>query len=750
MTCLRRSLILFLVATALMTKAESVPLLSIDSLIRQMTIEEKVGQMTQVDLGVIAKGSICNLDEPRRLDSEKLRKAMEVYKIGSVLNVGCGSGTIPLTDWRLIIGQLQSENRLRSRLEIPILYGVDAIHGVNYTVGGTLFPQPIGQAATWNPTLVEKANEITAYETRASGIPWNFSPVLDIGRQPLWSRFFETYGEDVILSSSMARAAINGLQGSSLNDRYHVSACMKHFLGYSFPLSGHDRTPAWISPRELREYFLPTFKAAIESGARTVMINSGEINGTPVHADRSIVTELLRNELGFKGVAVTDWEDIYKLVDVHHVAANRRAAVKLAIDAGIDMSMTPNDFEFTELLISLVYSGEISEARIDTSVRRILQLKQDLGLFDQTVYPSSDYPEFGGETHSRWSYTVAAESITLLKNDQKVLPLNLTKEKVLVCGPAANSLNLLNGGWTHTWQGVDTRFNTPGKTTIYDALYAAAPKGHVLYAKGSSLDSVENLDECLKLAATVDKVIVCLGEQPCTEIPGNINDLSLPIAQVKLVQALLASGKPVILVCCFNRPRIIHSIAQESAGIVYAYLPGDEGGRAISDCITGKVNPSGRLPFTYPAATNALMHYDHKASEELDIDFSNHAYRPDFDFGSGLSYTTFSYSGATISKKSIAANDSIIIQVTIRNSGDCPGMEVVQVYYRDLVASITPPVKKLLTFQKIYLENGQEKKISFTIHPKDLSFINKELVRVTEPGEFELMIANQKIPFHVE
>ncbi|MFM9052462.1 MAG: glycoside hydrolase family 3 protein, partial [Bacteroidota bacterium] len=375
-----------------------------------MTIEEKVGQMTQVDLGVIAKGKICQLEEPRTLDSFKLRIALEKYHIGSVLNVGCGSGTIGLDQWRTIISGLYAANQSYSRTGIPVLYGIDAIHGANYVVGATLFPQPIGQAATWNPSLVEKLNSITAYETRAAGIPWNFSPVLDIGRQPLWSRFFETYGEDVLLASAMGTSAVKGLQGAGLDDHYGVAACMKHFLGYSIPLSGHDRTPAWIGPRELCEYFVPTFKAAIDAGARTVMINSGEINGTPVHADRSIVTGLLRDELGFTGVAVTDWEDIYKLVDVHHVAADRRSAVKMAIDAGIDMSMTPNDFEFTESLVSLVKSGEITESRIDSSVRRILQLKSDLGLFQQFVFPEHDYKDFASDEYAETSYRAACES----------------------------------------------------------------------------------------------------------------------------------------------------------------------------------------------------------------------------------------------------------------------------------------------------------------------------------------------------
>ncbi|MEY4593645.1 MAG: hypothetical protein RIQ47_55 [Bacteroidota bacterium] len=737
------------IAALLLSLPVSGSQISIDSLLATMTVEEKIGQMTQVDLGVIAKGKICELAEPRSLDTAKLRAAFEKYKVGSVLNVGCGSGTIGLEEWRTIISQLHSANKQYSRTGIPVLYGIDAIHGANYVLGATLFPQPIGQAATWNPELVQQLNAITAYETRAAGIPWNFSPVLDIGRQPLWSRFFETYGEDVLLASSMGQAAVRGMQGDDLNDPHRVASCMKHFLGYSFPLSGRDRTPAWISPRELREYFLPTFEAAIAAGARSVMINSGEINGTPVHADRSIVTTLLRDELDFTGVAVTDWEDIYKLVDVHHVAANRRAAVKLAIDAGIDMSMTPNDYEFTTLLVDLVKSGEISEARIDTSVRRILRLKLELGLFDNLTYSNEEYTQFASAANAETSYRVACESITLLKNEKGILPLDILKDKLLVCGPAAASLNLLNGGWTHTWQGTDTRFNTKGKKTILQALNEQAAEGSVSYSQGSTTDSLLDVDRCVKLSSSVDKIVVCLGETPCTEIPGNIDDLSLPKAQQELVEKLVATGKPVILICCFNRPRIIHTLLPKVAAVMYAYLPGDEGGRAIADCITGKQAPGGRLPFTYPAASNALLKYDHKFSEELDVDFSRNGFRPEFEFGSGLSYTTFSYSSAALSADTLSGDGQVDFNVRVKNTGNRSGQEVLQVYYRDEVASITPSVKKLAAFTKIKLDAGEEREVVFKLKRKDFSFINKDLNRVTESGEFVIMIADKKTPLYV-
>ncbi len=723
---------------------------SIDALLKQMTVAEKVGQMSQIDMGVIAVGDICNLKNPQTIDIQKLKTAIEKYKIGSILNVGCGSGTIALDDWRKIIALIDQETQKNSRLKIPILYGIDAIHGATYTKGSTLFPQEIGQAATWNPAMVERANAISAYETRASSLPWNFSPVLDLGRQPLWSRFFETYGEDVYLAKAMTKAAITGLQGENTNNPYKVAACMKHFLGYSMPWSGKDRTPAFISERELREYFLPTFQQAIAAGAKTVMINSGEINGTPVHANYDILTTLLRNELGFKGVAVTDWEDIYKLVDKHRVAANKKEAVKMAIMAGIDMSMTPNDFQFNDLLIELVNEGTVSETRIDESVRHILTLKKELGLFEQLYFDKNLYEKFGSKEYADVSYAVAGESMTLLKNKNNILPLQSKTEKILVCGAAANSLNLLNGAWTHTWQGVDTAYNNKGKWTILEALRQNFGKNNVLYAKGSSLDSLQDLKYCLKQAKKADKIIICLGEKPCTEGVGNIDNLDLPLAQRSLVMELSKLHKPIILVCAFNRPRIIHDIVPLADAVLYAYLPGDEGGRAIADCISGTINPSGKLPFTYPKAANDLVHYDHKTTEEADVDFSMNAYRPEFDFGFGLSYSSFEYAPMKLSKTTLAEGETLEISVTVTNKSSREGSEVIQLYYKDLVASITPCAKKLMGFEKIKLRAGESKTVRFAVTKQDFSFIDKNLKRITEAGEIELQIANQKNIINVQ
>ena len=721
---------------------------NIVALIKKMSIEEKAGQMTQIDLGVIAEGGICALKNPQTIDLKKIQEAISKYHIGSILNVGCGSGTISLENWHKILNTIYLENARSSKNNIPILYGIDAIHGANYTIGATLFPQQIAQAATWNPALVKKGYEITAYEVRATGIPWNFSPVLDLGRQPLWSRFFETFGEDVYLAKTMTKVAIEGYQGNDVSNPYKVASCMKHFLGYSMPLSGKDRTPAWISDRELREYFLPTFQTAISSGAKTVMINSGDINGTPVHANYDILTKLLRNELGFKGVAVTDWEDIYKLVNVHRIAKTKKEAVKMAIMAGIDMSMTPNDFEFTTLLVELVKEGSIPESRLDLSVKRILQLKKDLALFSQTEFEQSKYPLFGSEEHAKASYDVAKESMTLLKNKNNILPLK-SNDKIFVCGPAANSLNLLNGAWTHTWQGVDASYNTKNKFTILDALQNQNGL-NVSYELGVSIDSIQNIEACLREAKKADKIIICVGETPSTEIVGNINDLTLSSPQIELINQLATLEKPIILVCNFNRPRILNVIESKVDAILYSYLPGDEGGKAIKDVLIGIENPSGKLPFTYPRFVNSFVHYDHKATEDLDVDFSMNAYKPQFDFGFGMSYTTFEYSNLIVSDTNFYDKQKITVSVTVKNSGKVKGKEVVQLYYNDLVASITPSVKKLMKFSKIELKPNETKKIEFEIKKSDFSFINKDLKRVTEPGEIELIINNLKKIIYVQ
>lgn len=717
----------------------------IEAIIAKMSIEEKVGQMTQINLDVISKGEVFNLVEPHELDPVKLDSAINYYYVGSILNVG--GHTYTREHWEEIITTIQTKATNEGN-GIPIIYGIDAIHGVNYTVDATLFPQQIGQAATWNPDLVRDGAAITAYECRASGIPWNFSPVLDLARQPLWSRFFETYGEDVYLAKTMSAAAIEGYQGNDPSNPEKVAACMKHFLGYSMPISGKDRTPAWIPERQLREYFLPTFEAAIEKNALTLMVNSGELNGIPVHADYEILTTLLRDELGFKGIVVTDWEDIIKLYRDHKVAVDMRDAVKLAVLAGIDMSMTPNDYSFNVALIDLVKSGEIPESRLDESVRRILWVKKHVGLLNQAIPDFKYYTKFASKEHKEKALLTAQESITLLKNDNNLLPLK-KGTKVLLCGPAANSLNIINGAWTHTWQGVDTNFNTKGAFTIYQAMQAMNP-GPVSYLLGSDLDKEVNIAATVSAAKNHDVVVVCLGEMPSTEKPGDIEDLNLPMAQQNLVRELSKTGKPIILVFAFNRPMLVREIEPLASAIVHTYLPGDFGGIALSQILFGDVNPSGKLPFTYPRHTGSLLFYDHKHTELLDKDFGYNTFNPQWEFGFGLSYSKFVYSNLKIDKKSYGQSDVVRISVQVKNESDRPAKEVVQVFESDLVASITPSVKRLRAFRKVDLEAGETKTIEIEMPISELAFVNKVLKWIVEPGEFVVQVKHLTTKFDVK
>lgn len=711
----------------------------IENLISKMSIEEKVGQMTQINIDVISKGEIFNLVKPHQLDSLKLDSAINHYYVGSILNVG--GHTYTKKHWQELITKIQTKATTEGN-KIPIIYGIDAIHGVNYTVDATLFPQQIGQAATWNPSLVYQAGEVTAYECRASGIPWNFSPVLDIGRQPLWSRFFETYGEDVYLAKQMAEAAVTGYQGNDPSNPEKVAACMKHFLGYSTPISGKDRTPVWIPERQLREYYLPTFEKAIENNALTVMINSGEINGIPVHADPKILTDLLRKELGFKGLAVTDWEDIIKLYRDHKVAKDMREAVKLAINAGIDMSMTPNDYSFNKALIDLVKSGEIEESRLDESCRRILWVKKQLGLLKNPIPNFDYYTKFASKEHKEIAKNTALESITLLKNKNNLLPLS-PSTNILVCGPAANSLNIQNGAWTHTWQGLDTSYNTKGAKTFLEGIKELS-SGKVTYPLGSKLDEKINLDETIKKAKSSEVIVVCLGEKPSTEVPGNIDDLNLPLSQQKLVNELSKLNKPIILVFSFNRPRIINNIEGKASAILHTYLSGDFGGEALAEILFGKANPSGKLPFTYPRSSGSLIPYDHKYTEQLHIDFSRKAFNPQWEFGYGLSYSKFEYSNLSINKNEFQKTDVIEIKIDVKNYSDREGKEVVQVYVSDLIATITPSVKRLRGFKKVKIKANEIKTITFQLPVSELAFVDQKNKWKIENGEFLVQINGLK------
>ncbi|MFN2533038.1 MAG: glycoside hydrolase family 3 N-terminal domain-containing protein [Pyrinomonadaceae bacterium] len=730
----------------------------IEALLKRMTLEEKVGQMTQLAIGMVTKGQDQNIE----IDPAKLDKAIVRYGVGSILNVA--DQALTPDKWQQIIGQIQDAATKKTRLGIPVIYGIDSIHGANYILGATLFPQEIGMAATCNPELMKRGSEIAAMETRAAGIPWSFSPVLDIGRQPLWPRFWETFGEDPYLAKVMGVAFVRGLEGTDLASQDHVAASLKHYMGYSFPLTGRDRTPAWIPENYLREYFLPTFDSAVKAGAHTIMVNSAEINGTPGHINHHILTDILRDELKFKGFVVSDWEDIKKLVTTWHVAATEKEATRMAIMAGIDMSMVPLDYSFADILIGLVKEGSVPQTRVDEAVRRILRVKFELGLFDNPGPDPTLKTRIGLPESRQVSLQAAQESMTLLKNANNLLPLAKDR-KVLVTGPTADSLVSLNNGWSYVWQGSEESLYPKDRPTIRRAIEAKAGAANVTYAPGTRItrpagspsnstptDAEAEMDipAAVRAAANADVVILCLGEGSYAETPGNVTDLTLGEPQLRLAEAIEATGKPVVLVLVEGRPRIINPIVDKAGAVLMAYNPGNEGGQAIADVLFGEINPSGKLPFTYPRTPNGLITYDHKSFETEDTAFGNMAFKPQFEFGQGLSYTTFAYTNLRLSQKNIGRTGQLSINVTVTNSGQRAGKEVIQLYVTDFVASLAPPVKKLKRFAKIYLEPGQSKTLTFTLRSDDLSFIGADNKPIVEPGEFGITIANLKDTFRVD
>ena len=715
----------------------------IDKLLASMTIQEKVGQMTQIAVESLLKTTSGHLIEPNELDLEKLARCIKTYKVGSILNIGDRAQTIE--NWRQRIATIQ-QMALSERLKIPVLYGIDAIHGNNYTLNAVMFPQQIAQAATFNRELVKKGAAITAYETRASFIPWTFSPVLDLGRRPQWPRIYETFGEDPYLVSELGKAMVTGYQGNDAAiDKYHIAACLKHYMGYSMPLSGHDRTPAWIPERELREYFLPSFATAVKAGAKTVMVNSAEINGVPVHINKHILTDILKNELQFKGFALSDWQDIQFLYQRHHVAKDDKEAVMMAINAGIDMSMVPVDYTFCDDLVALVKEHKVTMARIDDAVRRILRVKMELGLFEDPIVSANNYPEFGSVVHQKANDEITAECITLLKNQNNLLPLT-TGKKILVTGPAANSMRALNGGWSRKWQGDNSNETEQDKNTIYKAIQNVFGTANVDYAEGSRFTEQTDLGTTISKAKNADVIILCLGENSYAETPGNINDLTLPTAQIELATALKATGKPIVLILTEGRPRIVSAIEPYCEAVIQAYLPGNSGGNVLAGVLAGKINPSGKLPYTYPRYPNSLHNYYRKYTEELSIDV-NAGYNPQWEFGYGLSYTSFKYSNLKLSSNKLTGDKPINITVDITNTGNYTGKEAVLLFVSDLVASITPEVKRLRGFEKISLGQGETKTVTFIIAASQLSFINDNLKRVTEPGDFMLSVGGLKTGF---
>jgi len=710
----------------------------VDSLLAAMTLEEKVGQMTQLTVGVFAAEGSPQHDSIR-LDVAKLRRGIVERHVGSILNVM--GGALSVASWHEAIGQIQGVAMRETRLGIPVLYGIDFVHGANYTRGGTIFPHNLGMAATFDTALARRAGQITASEAVASGIPWNFAPVLDMGRQPLWPRMYETFGEDTYLTTVMGRANLEGMQEDG-----RVAATLKHYLGYGTPRSGRDRTPAYMTVREVRETHLPPFAAAVRAGARSVMVNSGEIDGEPLHASHYWLTDVLRGELGFTGVVVSDWADITRLNTIHHVAATEKDAVRMAIMAGIDMSMVPDSYRFADQLVELVREGAVPESRIDQSVRRILLLKAELGLFDRPTPDPAATARFATPQSAEVARQAALESITLLKNDGGVLPLR-KEARILVTGPAASSLTALNGGWTYSWQGADAAQLPDGPRTLLEAMLRRGRD--IRYVGGAGFNDSIDVAAAARAARDADVAVVAVGEDAYAETPGNIDDLTLPEAQLRLVEAVAATGTPVVLVLVEGRPRIVSRVADRAKGVVMAYWPGMHGGEAIASVLFGDHNPGGKLPFTYPRSPNALTTYDHAYVESLTPTGGPGGFNPQWQFGTGLSYTTFSYTNLRVGAKEIGPGGTLPVSVTVANTGRRAGQETVLLFTRQRYAAIRPPVRRLRAFQKLTLQPGESRTVTFALPTDDLRYVGRDGRPVLEPGTFDVMVGGQTASFDV-
>ena len=711
---------------------------AVEKLLGQMTLKEKIGQMTQLEIGMVTDG----MEQSIRINPGKLHKAVGEYGVGSIINVH--DEALSAGKWHEIIRAIQEEAQ-KTRLRVPVLYGIDTIHGANYIVGSTLFPQPLAMAATWNPELMLRGSQIAAAETRKAGIPWSFSPVLDAGRQPLWPRLWETFGEDTYLATVMGVAAVRGYEGSDLSSPTSVSASLKHYVGYSYPTTGGDRSPALIPENTLREYFLPSFAAAVKAGAHTVMVNSSEVNGTPGHANGYLLKTVLRDELGLQGIVVSDWSDIKLLVATHHMAATEKDATRIAVLAGIDMSMVPSDYSFSNLLLELVQEGKVPVSRIDEAVKRILTVKYQLGLFDDPLRGIDSKTVIGSPESRQVSLEAARESITLLKNENQVLPLAKTAH-VLVTGPGADSLIPLNNGWSYTWQGDRESAYPKDHATILKAIQEKIG-ANASYVPGSAFNKEVDIAQAVDAASKADAVVICLGEWAYAETPGDIADLTLPDSQLSLALKVMETKKPVILVLTEGRPRIISRIADSANAIVMAYNPSNEGGQAIADILFGDVNPSGKLPITYPRSTNRLFTYDHKVFSGEDWGKGKAMAAPQFEFGSGLSYTTFSYSDLHVAPATASGSQSIRVEVMVKNTGSRAGKEVVQLYLNERFASVTPPLERLKRFAKVSLQPGEGRKVSFELTSDDLSFIGADNKRVVEPGVFDVKIGGLQQSF---
>ncbi len=728
----------------------------IESILSKMSLEEKIGQMTQLTIDVISKGETpLSSYLPLQFDEAFLDSAIGKYKVGSFLNVPANTAQT-VEEWETIVTTLQKKSI--EVIGIPTLYGVDEIHGATYTMGATFFPQEIAMGATFNRELVRKGAEITAYETKASNIPWTFSPVLDLGRNSTWSRIWETYGEDVYLVSQMGVACVEGYQGSNPNligeDR--IASCLKHYMGYGVPVSGKDRTPSMITEREMRERHFEPFVQAIRAGALSVMVNSAVNDGEPLHASHKYLQKWLKDDLNWDGVIVTDWCDINNLYTRDKIVATKKEAIALAINAGIDMSMVPYEWEFCILLKQLVDEGTVKMSRIDDAVRRILRMKFRLNLFDKPYWSYKEYPQFASKEHALVALQSAEEAITLLKNESSILPLS-SKAKVLITGPNANSMRTLNGGWSYSWQGEIADKHAGDYNTILEAIQNKIGKENVTFSDGVAYNHSgkyheelqPTIDKAVAAARGVDYIIACIGENSYCETPGNLNDLYLSDNQQELVVALAKTGKPVILVLNEGRPRIISKIEPLAKAVVHIYLPGNYGGDALANVLFGDVNPSGKLPYTYPKYPNSLITYDHKPSESTGTMDGVYDYNAQtevqYPFGFGLSYTNFEYSNLTVDKLEFDPWDELTFTFDVKNTGSYAGKESVLLFVSDLVASVTPDVRRLRAFDKIELQPGDVQKVTMTLKAADLAFVAPNGKWVIEVGDYRVQVANQSL-----
>jgi beta-glucosidase len=707
-------------------------------ILSQMTLEEKAGQMLNLGLPTLLTGTYWEPRDTAVFDTAKVAYFLGKYGAGSIHNMP-SSNVLPGKEfWFRIVKYIQDYMMHHTRLGIPVIYGIDDIHGANYVKGSTLLPQQIAIAATWNTDMAYQSGYITSYESRAASLPWNYNPNADIACSPLWGRIGESFGEDPYLISEMVLSYMKGSQRDNLGDTTCTAVCLKHFLGYGAGLNGKDRANALIPENYLRQYFIPPFKKAIDAGALSVMISSNAVNGLPCHINKYFITGILKGELGFKGVVVSDFNDVEFLVYAHQSAVDMREATKMAINAGLDMIMNPLDATIVDMIIDLVHNGEIEMSRIDDAVTRILRLKLALNLFDRPYNNPSGYALLGSGKFADDNYEAACEAITMLKNEA-VLPLPKNR-KILVTGYTANSENCLNGAWSRTFLGQETKFNDPSKLTILDAIRRQAGADNVVYVQGTDYVRDINSSEAEEKAKEADYIVVCLGEIPATEKPSDIYELTMPDVQQELVRRVAKAGKPVILVLVEGRPRIIREIEPLARGIVMAYLPGDEGGRAVADVLFGKVNPSGKLPYTYPRNTGNCLPYWHKKTDIRDINWQFNGFNPQFEFGYGLSYTDFEFDNLALTADTLTGDQLLSFSVDVTNKGRRSGKEVVEVYLKDMVATLSPDEKKLVRFTKTELQPGETKNICFTLSKDDLSYIGFDNKPVLEEGDFQLQV----------